>query len=142
MVYKNCISQGLLAQLVEQLTLNQLVEGSSPSQPTSKFKELAFHRLTPFFVFYDRTYLLWTTAVKVKLWTVSPAKPEVYQIKSLHHYHFPHSSSWPSVTQRTAPCSLVIQTEIFLSRQRARLAADGKYACRYPVPAETAISLG
>jgi hypothetical protein len=34
--------------LVEQLTLNQLVEGSNPSRPTKKFKELAFDRLAPF----------------------------------------------------------------------------------------------
>ena len=32
--------QGPLAQLVEQLTLNQLVEGSNPSRPTNKNKRL------------------------------------------------------------------------------------------------------
>jgi hypothetical protein len=31
---------GLVAQLVEQLTLNQLVLGSSPSQPTKNSKSL------------------------------------------------------------------------------------------------------
>lgn len=35
---------GLLAQLVEQLTLNQLVVGSNPSQPTTLFS--ATHRVT------------------------------------------------------------------------------------------------
>jgi hypothetical protein len=30
--------RGLLAQLVEQLTFNQLVEGSNPSQPTTFFR--------------------------------------------------------------------------------------------------------
>ena len=35
------IHNGPLAQLVEQLTLNQLVEGSSPSRPTNKFN--CFH---------------------------------------------------------------------------------------------------
>ncbi len=29
------VQSGLLAQLVEQLTFNQLVEGSNPSQPTT-----------------------------------------------------------------------------------------------------------
>ena len=32
---------GLLAQLVEQLTLNQRVTGSSPVQPTKYFKDLS-----------------------------------------------------------------------------------------------------
>ena len=33
------LSYGLIAQLVEQLTLNQLVVGSSPTEPKSIFKE-------------------------------------------------------------------------------------------------------
>lgn len=33
---KFCKARGLIAQLVEQLTLNQLVEGSSPSEPKTK----------------------------------------------------------------------------------------------------------
>ena len=41
--------RGLLAQLVEQLTLNQLVAGSNPSQPTILFKDLRslsnFHQI-------------------------------------------------------------------------------------------------
>ena len=41
--------RGLLAQLVEQLTLNQLVAGSNPSQPTTIFKDLRslsnFHQI-------------------------------------------------------------------------------------------------
>ena len=34
--------QGPLAQLAEQLTLNQRVAGSNPARPTSKIKGLAF----------------------------------------------------------------------------------------------------
>ena len=33
-----CVEYGSLAQLVEQWTLNPLVEGSNPSRPTSKIK--------------------------------------------------------------------------------------------------------
>ena len=34
---------GLLAQLVEQLTLNQWVEGSNPSGPTTFMRDCSFH---------------------------------------------------------------------------------------------------
>ena len=43
---------GLLAQLVEQLTLNQRVVGSSPTQPTNFFNGLAINFVRPFFVRY------------------------------------------------------------------------------------------
>ena len=39
---------GPLAQLVEQLTLNQEVVGSIPTRPTSKFKHLALFELGAF----------------------------------------------------------------------------------------------
>ena len=39
---------GPLAQLVEQLTLNQLVRGSNPRRPTSKKKHLAHFELSAF----------------------------------------------------------------------------------------------
>ena len=35
-IYNNIYPFGWVAQLVEQLTLNQLVEGSSPSEPNLK----------------------------------------------------------------------------------------------------------
>src|SRR5262245_57362782 len=37
-------TQGCIAQLVEQLTLNQRVEGSSPSTPTNEFNPLHGNR--------------------------------------------------------------------------------------------------
>ena len=39
-LWSNTASFGPLAQLVEQVTLNHLVEGSSPSRPTSLFARL------------------------------------------------------------------------------------------------------
>ncbi len=39
---------GPLAQLVEQLTLNQRVAGSNPARPTNKIKGLGFRGLTLF----------------------------------------------------------------------------------------------
>ena len=42
---------GSLAQLVEQLTLNQLVGGSNPPRPTNKFKGL--HENCEPFVFLE-----------------------------------------------------------------------------------------
>ena len=45
---------GLIAQLVEQLTLNQLVEGSSPSEPS--------------FFFYFVLVLLWLLALTHIFW--------------------------------------------------------------------------
>jgi hypothetical protein len=39
--YKTGLGLGCIAQLVEQLTLNQRVTGSSPVTPTNDFKDLA-----------------------------------------------------------------------------------------------------
>ena len=39
-VYRNLEIGGCIAQLVEQLTLNQRVHGSSPCAPTKDFKDL------------------------------------------------------------------------------------------------------
>ena len=49
---KFCKACGLIAQLVEQLTLNQLVEGSSPSEP---IKELVMFVANSFIMFVART---------------------------------------------------------------------------------------
>ena len=45
----NRVRKGPLAQLVEQLTLNQEVGGSSPLRPTRKIKGLERFSLTPSF---------------------------------------------------------------------------------------------
>ena len=41
-IHDKISADGLIAQLVEQLTLNQLVEGSSPSEPKNKGKVLRY----------------------------------------------------------------------------------------------------
>ena len=53
---------GPLAQLVEQLTLNQLVLGSSPSAPTNEFKHLGQFSRTGLFCFWAFGYELGTNA--------------------------------------------------------------------------------
>ena len=45
---RQIIHLGRVAQLAEQLTLNQLVEGSSPSTPTRKIKDLGDVAASPF----------------------------------------------------------------------------------------------
>ena len=49
------ISSGPVAQLVEQLTLNQLVEGSNPSRPTRKIKQLRHISVTAFLLAFQPT---------------------------------------------------------------------------------------
>ena len=45
--YSGC---GRIAQLAEQLTLNQRVRGSSPRAPTIKYNDLASERLSYFLI--------------------------------------------------------------------------------------------
>jgi hypothetical protein len=44
---------GRIAQLVEQLTLNQRVQGSSPCAPTNKIKDLTLEQKRTFGRFYN-----------------------------------------------------------------------------------------
>src|ERR1700674_470061 len=46
--------RGCIAQLVEQLTLNQRVAGSSPATPTNEIKEL--HAIVPNLIFIVGTH--------------------------------------------------------------------------------------
>ncbi len=69
---------GPLAQLAEQLTLNQRVEGSNPSRPTNKIKGLQCFHLQAFFMVY--------VCYRVVLNNCASELPPVYIFPVTHLY--------------------------------------------------------
>ncbi len=65
---------GPLAQLVEHLTLNQQVPGSSPGRPTNKIRELGAFCLTPFLLCYMQV-IFWREMQVLNRITTPTKKP-------------------------------------------------------------------